>query len=100
MVSEEGWSDRLTAERERQLELALGALLRLGEQELGAGRAEHALKAGQRAIALNAALQFASAPATVPPPMLEGDEAGGALPPDSTPPEAAPGLAGEERAAT
>ena len=28
-------------------------MMRLGEQELAAGRAEHALKAGQRAIALN-----------------------------------------------
>ena len=53
VVSEEGWSGWLTTERERLLELALGALLRLGEQELSAGRAEHALKAGQRAVALN-----------------------------------------------
>jgi class 3 adenylate cyclase/DNA-binding SARP family transcriptional activator len=52
-VSEEGWSEWLTAERERLLELALGAMVGLGEQELAAGRAEHALKAGQRAIALN-----------------------------------------------
>src|SRR5262249_18051671 len=52
-VSEEGWSEWLTAERERLTELALGALLRLGEQELAAGRAGQALKAGQRAIALN-----------------------------------------------
>jgi DNA-binding SARP family transcriptional activator/class 3 adenylate cyclase/predicted ATPase len=52
-VSEEGWSEWLTAERERLLELALSALLRLGEQELAAGRAEHALKASKRAIALN-----------------------------------------------
>jgi class 3 adenylate cyclase len=52
-VSEEGWSDWLTGERERLLELALGAMVGLGEQELAAGRAEHALKAGQRAIALN-----------------------------------------------
>ena len=34
-------------------ELALGAMVELGEQELAARRAEHALKAGQRAIALN-----------------------------------------------
>ncbi|HEX9525072.1 MAG TPA: BTAD domain-containing putative transcriptional regulator, partial [Reyranella sp.] len=52
-VSEEGWSEWLTGERERLLELALGAMVRLGEQELAAGRAEHALKAGRRAIALN-----------------------------------------------
>ena len=52
-VSEEGWNEWLTGERERLLELALGAMVGLGEQELAAGRAEHALKAGQRAIALN-----------------------------------------------
>jgi class 3 adenylate cyclase/DNA-binding SARP family transcriptional activator len=52
-VGEEGWSEWLTGERERLLELALGAMVGLGEQELVAGRAEHALKAGQRAIALN-----------------------------------------------
>jgi DNA-binding SARP family transcriptional activator len=52
-VSEEGWSEWLTGERESLLELALGAMVGLAEQELAAGRAEHALKAGQRAIALN-----------------------------------------------
>src|SRR6202166_4927922 len=52
-VSEEGWSDWLTGERERLLELALGAMVGLGDQELAVGRAEHALKAGHRAIALN-----------------------------------------------
>jgi class 3 adenylate cyclase/DNA-binding SARP family transcriptional activator len=52
-VSEEGWNEWLTRERERLLELALGAMMRLGEQELAAGRAEHALRAGQRAITLN-----------------------------------------------
>src|SRR5262245_19518969 len=52
-ISEEGWNEWLTSERERLLELALGAMTRLGEQELAAGRPEHALKAGQRAIALN-----------------------------------------------
>src|SRR5439155_1058593 len=52
-VGEEGWNEWLTRERERLLELALGAMMRLGEQELAAGGAEHALKAGQRAIALN-----------------------------------------------
>ena len=53
IVGEEGWSEWLAGERERLLELALGAMMGLGEQELAAGRAEHALKAGQRAIALN-----------------------------------------------
>ena len=52
-VSEEGWSEWLIGERERLLELALGAMVRLGEQELAAGRAAHALRAGHRAIALN-----------------------------------------------
>src|SRR5882757_2079837 len=52
-VPEEGWNEWLTGERDRLQELALGAMVRLGEQELAAGRAEHALKAGQRAIALN-----------------------------------------------
>ena len=52
-VSEEGWNEWLAGERERLLDLALGAMMGLGEQELAAGRAGHALKAGQRAIALN-----------------------------------------------
>jgi class 3 adenylate cyclase len=52
-VGEEGWNEWLSGERERLQELALGAMVRLGEYELAAGRAEHALKAGQRAIALN-----------------------------------------------
>jgi class 3 adenylate cyclase len=53
VVGEEGWNEWLDGERDRLLELALGALVRLGEQELADGHAEHALKAGQRAIALN-----------------------------------------------
>jgi class 3 adenylate cyclase/DNA-binding SARP family transcriptional activator len=52
-VNEEGWNEWLTGERERLLDLALGAMMGLGEQELAVGRAGHALKAGQRAIALN-----------------------------------------------
>ena len=52
-ISEEGWSDWLAGERERLLDLALEAMVGLGELELAAGRAEHALKAGQRASALN-----------------------------------------------
>jgi class 3 adenylate cyclase/DNA-binding SARP family transcriptional activator len=52
-VGEAGWNEWIAGERERLLELALGALVGLGEQELAAGRAEYALKAGQRAIALN-----------------------------------------------
>jgi class 3 adenylate cyclase/DNA-binding SARP family transcriptional activator len=52
-VGEEGWNEWLTGERERLLELALGAIVGLGDRELAAGRAAHALKAGQRAISLN-----------------------------------------------
>ncbi|MFO1111332.1 MAG: BTAD domain-containing putative transcriptional regulator [Bradyrhizobium sp.] len=52
-VGEADWSEWIAGERERLLELAVGALVGLGGQELAAGRAEHALKAGQRAIALN-----------------------------------------------
>ncbi len=52
-VREEGWNDWLAAERERLLELALGALVRLSEQELAAGRAEQSLQAGRRAVALD-----------------------------------------------
>jgi DNA-binding SARP family transcriptional activator len=52
-VGEEGWNEWLTGERDRLGELALGAMVALGKQELAAGRAEHARKAGQRAIALN-----------------------------------------------
>jgi DNA-binding SARP family transcriptional activator len=53
VITEAGWSDWLTAERARLLDLALGALVRLGEQELAVGRAEEALRAGRRAIALD-----------------------------------------------
>ena len=52
-ISEEGWNEWLTGERERLLELALGAMVGLGEQELAAGRVDRALKAGQRAIAID-----------------------------------------------
>lgn len=52
-VGEEGWNEWLAVERDRLLQLALAAMIGLGEQELAAGRAGHALKAGQRAIALN-----------------------------------------------
>jgi ATP-binding cassette subfamily B protein len=48
-----------------------------------------------------AAMQFASAPATVPPPALQGDAADGAAAPAPAAPEpAAPGPADEERAAS
>ena len=53
VIGEEGWNEWLAGERERLLQLALGALMRLGELELAAGRADEALKAGRRAITLN-----------------------------------------------
>jgi adenylate cyclase len=53
VISEEGWSEWLSGERERLQEIALGAIVRLGEQALAAGSAEYALKTGQRANALN-----------------------------------------------
>ena len=40
-ISEEDWNDWLTRERERLQDLALGALIGLGQQELAGGRAEH-----------------------------------------------------------
>lgn len=52
-VSEEGWTQWLMEERQRLEDLALGALVRLGEQELAAGRPVAALKAAQRAVTLN-----------------------------------------------
>jgi TolB-like protein/DNA-binding SARP family transcriptional activator len=53
VIIEEGWSEWLAVERERLQELALGAMVGLGEQELAAGRGEYALRAGQRANAIN-----------------------------------------------
>jgi TolB-like protein len=52
-VSEEAWTEWLAAERQRLEDAALGALMRLGELELAAGRPEPALKAAQRAVAIN-----------------------------------------------
>ncbi|EIG63526.1 BTAD domain-containing putative transcriptional regulator [Bradyrhizobium sp. WSM1253] len=52
-VNEQGWSEWLAGERERLSELAVGAMVALGESELSRGRASHALLAGQRANALN-----------------------------------------------
>ena len=53
IVDEEGWTEWVTSERYRLRELALAAMVGLGEQELAGGHAERALKAGQRAVALN-----------------------------------------------
>ena len=52
-VSEEGWNEWLSGERERLFELALDAMAGLGKQQLAAGRFAEALKAGRRVIALN-----------------------------------------------
>ena len=52
-VGEEGWTQWLTEERQRLEDLALGALVRLGEQELAANHPDLALKAAQRAVTLN-----------------------------------------------
>jgi TolB-like protein len=52
-VSEPEWNEWLTVERERLQDLVMGALVGLAEQELEGGRAEHALKAAQRAVAIN-----------------------------------------------
>ncbi|WP_247542662.1 BTAD domain-containing putative transcriptional regulator [Bradyrhizobium sp. 146] len=52
-VNAEGWSEWLAGERERLSELAVGAMVALGDQELSDGRAGDALLAGQRANALN-----------------------------------------------
>lgn len=52
-LHEEGWSEWLARERERLSELAVGAMVALGEHELSDGRIGHALLAGQRANALN-----------------------------------------------
>jgi TolB-like protein/DNA-binding SARP family transcriptional activator len=52
-VSEEEWNEWLTSERERLQDLALGAMVELAQQELAAGNADQALKAAQRAVALN-----------------------------------------------
>ena len=47
-VGEEGWNEWLTGERDRLRELAIGAMVGLGEQELATGHAERALKAGSK----------------------------------------------------
>ncbi|MGY2938932.1 TolB-like protein [Bradyrhizobium sp. GM6.1] len=52
-VNAEGWSEWVAGERERLSELAVGAMVALGDQELSDGRAGDALLAGQRANALN-----------------------------------------------
>jgi DNA-binding SARP family transcriptional activator len=61
-VGEEGWNEWLTGERDRLRELALGAMVGLGEQELVVGHAERALKAGQRAIGSKVGLCLSAFP--------------------------------------
>jgi TolB-like protein/Tfp pilus assembly protein PilF len=53
-IAEEAWADWLGAERPRLEGLALGAMIRHARQALQAGNAESALKAANRAIAVNA----------------------------------------------
>lgn len=52
-VGEEVWSEWVAVERVRLSELALGAMVTLGQHELSEGRADQALRTGQRANALN-----------------------------------------------
>lgn len=52
-ISEETWNEWLSSERERHEGLALGALVGLSELELASGRSEEALRAAQRAVAMN-----------------------------------------------
>jgi TolB-like protein/DNA-binding SARP family transcriptional activator len=52
-IPEEAWTDWIEAQRQRLEGLALGALVKLGEQELEASNHEHALTAANRAIALS-----------------------------------------------
>jgi class 3 adenylate cyclase len=53
-IAEEAWADWLGAERLRLEGLALDAMIKYAEQALQSGNAESALKAGRRAIAVNA----------------------------------------------
>ncbi len=53
-VPEEAWIAWLSHERDRLQDLAVGALVALGKMERASGRGDLALKAGQRAVALNA----------------------------------------------
>ena len=52
-IPEEAWTKWLTAERQRLEGLALDAMMKLGEQELGAGNHEPALSAANRVIAIS-----------------------------------------------
>jgi TolB-like protein/DNA-binding SARP family transcriptional activator len=52
-ITEEAWADWLAGERQRLEDLALDALVRLGEIELAAGHADKALETAHRALAIN-----------------------------------------------
>ena len=52
-IPEEAWTKWLTAERQRLEGLALDAMMKLGELELGAGNHEPALRAANRVIAIS-----------------------------------------------
>ena len=52
-ISEEAWTEWLDAQRQRLEGLALDAMVKLGEQELEVGNHEQALRAANRAIAIN-----------------------------------------------
>src|SRR5262249_50198479 len=53
-IAEDTWTDWLGAERQRLPGLALDAMIRHAEQALQAGKAQSALNAANRAIAVNA----------------------------------------------
>jgi class 3 adenylate cyclase len=53
-IAEEAWADWLSAERLKLEGVALDAMIRDAEHELSSGNAESALKAANRAIAVNA----------------------------------------------
>lgn len=52
-IAEEGWSDWAANERRRLEELAVDAMVQLGEMELSLGRARPALHAAHRALTIN-----------------------------------------------
>lgn len=53
VMAEEGWSDWVTRERQRFEGLALDAMVKLSEMELGLGHASAALLAAREALAIN-----------------------------------------------
>lgn len=53
-ITEEVWSEWLDGERQRLEDMALDAMIRLGEQRLAMGRSEQALAVAKRAVAISA----------------------------------------------